>query len=473
MHRSSAPVAVLAAAVGALLAGAVVLAFASAATANTFTVTKRGDPVPDACKPRDCSLREAVLRANARDGRDVIVLPGRRGAYRLAQAGSGEDAAATGDLDVTDGPLVIRHRGRGRATIDAREIDRAFDVLEGAPTTFVKLVIRGGVTDDDEGGGIGSESDLRVIQTRVVGNRTEGANYGAGIGLTNDAGLQLVDSVVAGNESGSDGGGIDADSGPVVILRSRIADNEAEGGGGGLYYNSGGPSRIVASTIDRNRADAGGAIQVTGASEGPALRIVRTTISRNRAVNGGGLNVRSPLRVTNTTVALNRADSDGGGLLYGNTDPVVGLNAVTIARNVADADDAGGGSGGGLFRSSMNGLVDAFAVENSLIGLNRLGSEQRNDCDGIPVDSLGGNVLSTVGPADACDGFTRPTDRVRGNPRIGPLRRNGGPTETIALLTGSVAINRAKRNTAPNRDQRGEARGTKKDVGAFERNLGR
>jgi len=62
---------------------------------------------------------------------------------------------------------------------------------------------------------------------------------------------------------------------------------------------------------------------------------------------------------------------------------------------------------------------------------------------------------------------------VRSNPRIGKLRRNGGPTRAVALRKRSPAINNASRRTAPNRDQRGERRGRKKDIGAYERNVGR
>jgi hypothetical protein len=56
----------------------VALAIAPGALAKTFTPTKRGDPPPNGCKKRDCSLREAVISANARAGAGVIVLRGAR-----------------------------------------------------------------------------------------------------------------------------------------------------------------------------------------------------------------------------------------------------------------------------------------------------------------------------------------------------------------------------------------------------------
>lgn len=55
----------------------------SSAQAATFEVTRTNDPAPNGCKKRDCSLREAVIAANNRNGADAIVLP-RRATYRLS-----------------------------------------------------------------------------------------------------------------------------------------------------------------------------------------------------------------------------------------------------------------------------------------------------------------------------------------------------------------------------------------------------
>lgn len=78
-----------------------------------------------------------------------------------------------------------------------------------------------------------------------------------------------------------------------------------------------------------------------------------------------------------------------------------------------------------------------------------------------------------MGSPTSCAGFNRPTDIVGVAPRIARLRSNGGPTHTIALRKGSVAINKAKRSTAPKKDQGGRMRGRMKDIGAFEHNTGR
>jgi hypothetical protein len=50
------------------------------------------------------------------------------------------------------------------------------------------------------------------------------------------------------------------------------------------------------------------------------------------------------------------------------------------------------------------------------------------------------------------------------------LANNGGPTDTVALLAGSAAIDAGNNTKAPSNDQRGAARSGVSDIGAFEFN---
>src|SRR5262245_25876067 len=94
--------------------GAAILASGSGFAAE-FVVDSTTDAVDS--KPGDgvcataagvCTLRAAIQEANAHAGKDAITLPA--GSYLLAIAGPGEDAAATGDLDITD-DLVLTGAG--------------------------------------------------------------------------------------------------------------------------------------------------------------------------------------------------------------------------------------------------------------------------------------------------------------------------------------------------------------------------
>ena len=89
------------------------------AHAATFEVDRSDDPDPvttDACSEdaADCSLRGAIVAANAAAGADAITVPA--GTYTLTRAGAGEDAASTGDLDITSQVTIT---GAGARTTSA------------------------------------------------------------------------------------------------------------------------------------------------------------------------------------------------------------------------------------------------------------------------------------------------------------------------------------------------------------------
>ena len=53
------------------------------------------------------------------------------------------------------------------------------------------------------------------------------------------------------------------------------------------------------------------------------------------------------------------------------------------------------------------------------------------------------------------------------HPLLGPLQDNGGPTETMALLPGSPALNASDPNEIGNTDQRGVIRTGGVNIGAY------
>jgi hypothetical protein len=199
---------------------------------------------------------------------------------------------------------------------------------------------------------------------------------------------------------------------------------------------------------------------------------VASTFSHNRStLDGGGIRFGgADAAITNSTIEGNRADQFGGGI-DADDGADVSLNAVTVARNVAEADAPPPSklpvAGGGIYRDDT---ALSFEVRNSLVARNEEGQAgAASDCgyDGAEIDSLGDNLISTT--AFDCDAFDGPGDLVRTNPKIGKLKRNGGPTKTVALKQGSPAIGKAHNPSAPNRDQRNRRRDSNPDIGAFER----
>ena len=115
----------------------------------------------------ECTLRAAVQEFNASTG-DGISIPA--GTYALMLAGSGEDAAATGDLDILR-PAQISGAGRATTIIDGGGLDQVFDVT-AFPTTFTGLTVRNGVA------GIVGNYANDALELRDV---TVTQNQGAGV----------------------------------------------------------------------------------------------------------------------------------------------------------------------------------------------------------------------------------------------------------------------------------------------------
>jgi hypothetical protein len=424
---------------------ALLLLGATGAQAHTYVVTLQTDNKPGACTKSDCTLREAVMAADKHRGADTILLPSRK-RYVLSIQSTGEDKSANGDLDVTSGRLKIVHPGKGKATIDAKGIDRVFDIA--ASTTLDRLTIRGGYSnktdaDGDGGGIVVSRGSLTVVSSQVVHNKAPWVD-GNGGGIDSDTSglVKLIDSEVSHNDSGGSGGGVEASTnGKLVIQRSTVASNKAAQAGGVMTF---GPTvKILESTISNNLASAGPGI------EG----------------DGGGVYVGAGGRVelTNSTLSGNGAYTSGGGI-FSDAGSNATISFATIVRNRADADHANGGTTGGVHLRTQGVQVAARArISNSVLALNTEANGVTTDCGGIGFLGTGVNLISTTNQG-SCSA-AKPI--VAANPRVGPLARNGGPTATVALLSGSPAIGAAV-GKAPKHDQRGVRR-KDPDLGAYER----
>ena len=179
--------------IGVALAASVALAAAANAHAATFTVTRPDDPAPGACDS-DCSLREAVLALDVGSGGDTIVLPG--GRYRLAIPGTGEDAAAKGDLDLTKN-ATITGAGARSTTIDGLGVDRVLDVATGVTAVVTDVTVTGGQVAGD-GAGIRNAGTLTLVRDAIVGNHALGV--GGGVSSSGPA-LAVTQSTVSGNQA--------------------------------------------------------------------------------------------------------------------------------------------------------------------------------------------------------------------------------------------------------------------------------
>jgi hypothetical protein len=394
----------------------------------TFKPTRKDDPVPNGCRPHNCSLREAAIAANGTPmKKDVILL--KRGTYEL-ELGFGDAPAFQADGLDTFSPMEIRGAGKTKTRIDANGLDRPIEIGSGITAARMNVTL----------------ADLTL----------QGGDAGA---------------ATSGNGENR-GGGIVSIRGNVTLRRVLITDNEAQFGGG-ISSFADGALKMKGTTISGNNAGEGGGIHIGPALEPvPAVRakIESSTIAGNFAGKGAGILVdgnpgtfaEPKLKLLNSTLAGNQASAEAGGLMSDNAASVT-LDHATIVDNVADSDNVGGGDAGGLYQHSGASIT----LDNSILARNTVGSSgQGPECGGtitgqaVAVEGQGSVICTfSVSPFAVID----PNDR-----RLGVLANNGGPTRTIKLLSGFIGLGFA--NQCPKRDQRGVARPPEDcDTGAFER----
>lgn len=91
-----------------------------------------------------CSLRVAIQQANALPDEDTIELG--PGTYKITIPGGEEEAAETGDFDITQN-LIIRGAGREQTNIDGDRLDRVFDISNSANVQIYAVTIQNGFPD--------------------------------------------------------------------------------------------------------------------------------------------------------------------------------------------------------------------------------------------------------------------------------------------------------------------------------------
>lgn len=500
------------------------LALASAAKAATFLVSKTADTNDGTCDA-DCSLREAVIAANAAAGADTIVVP--TGTFLLTIPDADEDFAANGDLDIRD-ELALNGLGTAATIVDGNNATRVFHLLTNTPVSIRDLAIRNAstsgfgaaihhtgagavtlsnlvVTDNVAGGFGGAINNNSVgtisIQTSTISrNTTQGSSFGGGINNNWTGSISIADSVVSENTAGGWGGGVNNNwTGTIGITGSELSDNNATGWGGGINNNDDGAVTITLATINGNSAENGGGINN---NDGGTVTVTSSSISANTAtgtLGGGGIlnNSLGTVTIAATTIGENDSLAGNGGGIHNNSGGTVAVANSTISGNTATANtgvgDGGGsgGEGGGIFNNASSGSVlldfvtitgnestaggrslhkaqsggpGEFSLHNSIVANPESGS----NCSGTFV-SLGHNLASDASCALGAAG-----DLENTSPLLAPLAANGGPTETHGLLAGSPAIDSANATGAPATDQRGVARpvGPGFDIGAFEGTVG-
>ncbi len=234
-------------------------------SSGTGLIVNSQDDAPDAI-PGDgvcdigtgvCTLRAAIQEANAFPGEQTITLT--PNTYLLTLDGANEDAAAAGDLDITEDLIITNSTDNTMDVIIAgNALDRVFDLPPGGRpnVTLRNLTIRGGMSIGSTGGG------LRNVQGNLV----------------------IEDCVVTANQSNGSGGGISHLSGVLTLRGTQVTNNISQGLGGGLQAQEGTVTIEVDTRFADNTANFGGGLSTGRAN----VTLSNTIVEDNIAIGGGG-----------------------------------------------------------------------------------------------------------------------------------------------------------------------------------------
>jgi hypothetical protein len=283
------------------------------------------------------------------------------------------------------------------------------------------------------GGGLYTKGAVNLALSTLTGNTVSGHAIVVVAQGTGDLGR----STPTGNSAsavafglGSLGGGIYS-VGNFHAGYSTISNNVAYGlGTGGGLILRGLVNSIATSTISGNMSygSFGGVDVYSGAAVGSAFQLSNSTISGNYAAGeAGGLYVDSrSTRFYNSTIAFNMASNTPGTM----------LNAMNASMSVTLQSTL----------MSNNGYTGGF-TDKDLVTISGANTITIN----------GGNLGAAANNLIRATSASLPTDTKNDCPLLGPLRDNGGLTQTHALLSTSVAIDAGNDVFGVFYDQRGSA----------------
>jgi hypothetical protein len=423
----------------------------------------------------DVSLREAIDLANSSPGPNTIT-------FATSTNGTEFDLSL-GQMEIGE-TVTITGNGAFNSLIDAQQLSRIFDITGAAgDVTLNELTLKNGRTTDNGstfgGGAIRTMSSgtLVINRSRISGNSTIGSDANGGAIFTNSGKVLIGACTITGNfvdGYNANGGAVYTASGMVVVSQTILSQNAAAGtlGNGGAICSQSGNVMLNQSTFNENSTagaeSRGGAVATISGD----LTVSQSTFSHNMTAgfsgDGGAIfSFSGSVTISQSTLSGNSTTGDEaqGGAVHVYNGPL-NISQSTVADNHTTKSTAGG----------IFSYAAPITIKNSIIaGNSDFGAAP--DLRPSPADTLtisnsligrttGTGLASTSGTTPDAQGnfIGGNSDSTKIDPKLGPLANNGGPTQTHALLTGSLAIDRGSNanavdvtngNTALMRDQRG------------------
>ncbi len=262
------------------------------------------------------------------------------------------------------------------------------------------------------------DDTLVTINDLTIRGGNAGSFYGGGIYVWGSGTSLTLQRVVVSNNTAQYGAGIYAWDCSLDVYNSTISSNTSTRFGGGIYSTKSGVNLYSSAILQNTATSSGGGIHNEGSG--------------------------ASLSLTNVTVTGNSTPGQGGG--------IYSKREATVVHSTITSNSAA--SGGGIYFSTTGTL----SIQNSILAMNTGGNS-----NATLTGSLGHNLSDNIS-----SGLTHPTDIIVADPKLGALGNYGGATQTIAILSGSAAIDAGAASGVAQFDQRGFARDTSADIGAFE-----
>lgn len=427
--------------------------------AQTFVVNTLEDVVDEF--DGYTSLREAIAMANSTFAQDTI---------NFDSGLSGTITLSLGGLDITES-LIITGLGKELLAISGDDTTNLFTVGNSGYSIAVAIsdiTLQNGLATN--GAAINAtNAEVTVTSVDFLENHANsGGGYGGAIYADGGTLTVLSSYFTALNDSAFSGGAIYATNNAVLnVDLSQFVGLTVTGSGGAIYFETGSTAAISNSTFSGNTATNGFGGAIYDLS-GAGLDIYGSTFTENEAPFvagfGGAVYTSGNATFVNSTFFGNSASLNGGGVY--STGANVTYTNTTIVGN----------SGGGVYFTNASGTV---LINNSIIA----GATSGTDVDGGDTGSFDtSSAYNLIGTTNNADFLLINFNTLNVNVSsvvAEELADNGGPTQTLALLPDSIAIDAGSNSLAVDAegdplvwDQRGpdftRYFNTTTDIGAFE-----
>ena len=220
-------------------------------------------------------------------------------------------------------------------------------------------------------------------------------------GTVENASLTIKDSVISGNTSTAQGGGVYAavTDGSVSITGSTLSGNSATAQGGGISVSASGSTDVTLSgnTILENTAGQdGGGIYLSRPEQSetaPDTTICGNTIQKNSGKNGGGIYADNGVTVRLAGYLLNNHAGTAGADLYLTAGSAEDKNRnVLVLRRISKDDD--------WTLVDCGHTIDGWYIDGDEDGNNRWNADATVDADGNEIPKFIMNLDTLLDGSD-------------------------------------------------------------------------